>query len=64
MFGGIAYFFEIIKYFSFAFSPFIPFATQLFSTPGTSSNLRNRVLLFTELRLLQGTKAQKELEKY
>jgi len=32
---------------------FIPFATQLFSTPATSSNLRNQAPLFTELRLLQ-----------
>jgi len=28
---------------------------QLFSIPVTSSNLRNQALLFTELRLLQGT---------
>jgi len=35
---------------------FIPFATQLFSTPVTSSNLRNQLPLFTELRLSQATK--------
>ena len=36
----------------------IPFATQLFSTPGTSSNLHNQAPLFTEIRLLHhGTKA-------
>jgi len=34
---------------------FIPFATQLFSTLVTSSNLRNQAPLFTELRLLQAT---------
>ena len=34
---------------------FIPFATLLFSTPVTSSNLRNQAPLFTELRLLQAT---------
>jgi len=34
---------------------FIFFATQLFSTPVTSSNLRNQTPLFTELRLLQVT---------
>ena len=28
---------------------------QIFSTPVTSSNIRNQALLFTELRLLQGT---------
>jgi len=43
------------KIFSFAFCPFIPFATQLFSTPVTSSNLHNQAPLFTELHLLQGT---------
>jgi len=55
MFGGSAYLFAIIKYFSFAFFLFTPFATQLFSTPVTSSNLRNQAPLFTELRLLQAT---------
>ena len=40
MFGGSAYLFLIIKYFSFAFFLLIPFATQLFSTPVMSSNLR------------------------
>jgi len=55
MFGGKAYLFAIMKYFSFAFFLFIRFATQLFSTPVTSSNLRNQAPLFTELRLLQGT---------
>jgi len=34
---------------------FIPFATQLFSTPVTSPNLRNQAPLFTELCLLQAT---------
>jgi len=52
MFSGSAYLFAI-NYFSFAFFLFIPFATQLFSTPVTSSNLRNQAPLFTELRLLQ-----------
>jgi len=37
------------------FFPFVAFATQLFSTPVTSSNLRNQAPLFTELRLFQGT---------
>ena len=55
MFGGSAYLFLIIKYFSFAFFLFIPFATQLFSTPVMSSNLRNQAALFTELHLLQAT---------
>jgi len=40
MFGGSAYLFAIVQYFSFAFFPFIPFATQLFSTPVMSSKLR------------------------
>ena len=56
---GSAYLFAIIKYFSFAFFLFIPFATQLFSTPLTSSNLRNQAPLFTELRFLQATKYAK-----
>jgi len=43
------------KIFSFAFFLFIPFATQLFSTLFTSSNLRNQASFFTELRLLQAT---------
>jgi len=54
-FGKSAYLFAIIKYFFFAFIPFIPFATQLFSTPVTSSNLRNQAPQFMEVRLLQGT---------
>jgi len=41
--------------FYFAFFRFFAFAMQLFSIPVTSSNLRNQALLFTELRLLQGT---------
>jgi len=45
----------MIKYFSFAFFLFIPFATQLFSNSVTSSILRNQAPLFTEFRLLQGT---------
>jgi len=40
------------SHFSFTF---FPFATQLFSTPVTSSNFRNKAPLFTELRLLQAT---------
>jgi len=55
MFGGSPYLFAIIKYFSFVFFLFVPFATQLFSTAVTSSNLRNKTPLFTELRLLQAT---------
>jgi len=55
MFGGSAYLFAIIKYFSFAFFLFIPFATQLFSTLVTSWNLRNQAPLFAELHLLQAT---------
>jgi len=43
MFGGSAYDFVIINYFFFAFFLFIPFATQLFSTPVTSSNLRKKL---------------------
>jgi len=38
------------------FFPFFASAAQLFSTPVMSSNLRNQAPLFTELRLLQGTK--------
>jgi len=45
----------MIQHFSFTFFLFVVFATQLFSTPVTSSNFRNQALLFTELRLLQGT---------
>ena len=37
------------------FFSFFDFAKQLFSTPYTSSNLRNQAPLFTELRLLQAT---------
>ena len=33
MFRGSVYLFAMIKYFSFSFFLFIPFATQLFSTP-------------------------------
>jgi len=33
MFRGSAYLFAVIKYFYFVFLPFVPFATQLFSTP-------------------------------
>ena len=36
------------KIFSFAFFPFILFARQLFSTPVTSSTLRNQAPLFTD----------------
>jgi len=43
------------KIFFICFFLFIPFATQLFSTPVTSSNLRNQCPLFTELRLLPVT---------
>jgi len=50
-----AYLFMIIKYFSFAFFLFIPFATQFFSTLVMSPNLRNQAPLFTELRILQET---------
>jgi len=50
-----AYLFVIVKYFSFAFFPFIPFAKQLFCTPVTSSNLCNQAPLFTELSLLPAT---------
>jgi len=42
----------MIQHLSFTF---IPFATQLFSTPVTSLNLRNQAPLFTKLRLLQAT---------
>ena len=45
MFGGSAYLFAIIKYFSFAFFLFTRFATQLLSTPVASSNLRNLLTL-------------------
>jgi len=41
-----------------AFFLFIPFATHLFSTPDTSSNLINQAPLFTELRLLQASNNQ------
>jgi len=43
------------KIFSFAFFPFIPFATLHFFIPVTSSNLRNQAPLFTDLCLVQGT---------
>jgi len=42
----------VIQYFSFTF---YDFAMQLFSTSVTSSNLRNQVPLFMELRLLHAT---------
>jgi len=45
----------MIQNFYFTFFTFFAFATQLFSTPVTSSNLRNQAPLFTELRRLQGT---------
>jgi len=45
----------MIQHLSFTFIPFFAFATQLFSTPVTSLNLRNQALLFTELCLLQAT---------
>ena len=45
----------MIQHFSFTFFPFFDFATQLFSTPDTSSNLCNQARLFSELRLLQAT---------
>jgi len=41
--------------FFFTIFPFFDFATQLFSTPVTSSSLRNQAPPFTELRLLQAT---------
>jgi len=41
------------KIFFLCFFLFILFATQLFSTQVTSSNLRNQAPLFTELCLLQ-----------
>jgi len=37
------------------FFPFSDFATQLFSTPVTSSNLHNQAPLFAELRRFQAT---------
>jgi len=43
------------KIFFLCFYLYIPFATQLFSTPVTSSNLRNQAPLFTEHHLLQAT---------
>ena len=52
---GKVYLFTIIRYFFLRFFLFTPFATQLFSTPVTSSNLRNQAPLFTELCLLQAT---------
>jgi len=45
----------MIQHFSFTFFPFFDFATQLFSTPVTSLNLRNQAPLFSELRLLHAT---------
>jgi len=51
MFGGNAYLVAMIQHFSFTFFHFFDFAMQLFSTPVTSSNLRNQALLFMELRL-------------
>jgi len=46
----------MIQNFSLTIFPFFDFATQLFSTQVTSSNLRNQAPLFTELRLLQATR--------
>jgi len=58
MFGESAYLFSIIKYFPFPF--FCLFLLQRkFSSPVTSSNLRNQAPLFAELRLLQGTLSTK-----
>jgi len=37
----------MIQHFSFTFFPLFDFATQLFSTPDTSSNLRNQAPPFT-----------------
>jgi len=45
----------MLQHFSLTIFPFFDCATQLFSTPVTSSNLRNQAQLFTELRLLQTT---------
>jgi len=45
----------MIQHLSFTFFPFFAFATQLFSCPITSLNLRNQAPLFTELCLLQAT---------
>jgi len=45
----------MIEHFSFTFFNCFAFATQLFSTPVTSSHLRNLAPLFTEHRLSQGT---------
>jgi len=49
MFGGNAYKVAmiIIQLFSLTFFRFFAFATQLFSTPVTSSNLRNQAPPFT-----------------
>ena len=57
IFLGNAYSVAMIQQLSFTFFPFSAFATQLFSTPVTSLNLRNQhqAPLFTELRLLQAT---------
>ena len=45
----------MIQPFSFTFFHVFAFATQLFYTPVTTSNLRDQAPLFTELRLLEGT---------
>jgi len=37
----------MIQHFSFTFFPFFAFETQLFSTPVTSSNLRNQAQPFS-----------------
>jgi len=55
MLGGSAYLSCNDTGFFLHFFPFFAFATQLFSTPVMTSNLRNQALLFIELRLLQGT---------
>jgi len=43
----------MIQHFSVTLFPFFDFAAQLFTSPITSSNLRNQAPLFTELCLLQ-----------
>jgi len=53
MFGGNAYKLQSYNIFPSLF--FFDFATQLFSIPVTSSNLRSQASLFTELSLLQAT---------
>jgi len=50
---------QLYNIFPSIFFFFFDFATQLFSTPVTSSNLRNQGPLFTELCLLQATQIKK-----